>query len=136
MGEGTRDGREETATGTGTGQGGGNEDGYRNENEGRHEGEKGSENGRGNRTENGDEIMEIEVEERESLGTYEVVINVGRKTRGVRRSQGVTGNHSRNPTPERDCRIMLRTIAQGWRQGTEVGRADERPRSTNKAEEL
>ena len=58
------------------GDGDGNEDEYRT--------------GAGTRT-----ITEMEVEVRERLGTFEVVIEVSRKTRERGRRQRLTSNHSR-----------------------------------------
>ena len=68
---------------TGTGAGartGGREDEYGDEHEGIDEGEHGTGNRDGNERQNGDEYRD-EGGEEEILRTYEVVIEVGRKTR-------------------------------------------------------
>ena len=58
--------------------------------------------------------IEMRVEGSESGGTYKKRIEVDRKTREGGRRQRVISNHSRkDPMPQRDRRIILRTRTQG-----------------------
>ena len=83
--QGTRGGREETVTGTGAGTGT----------------RMGTRTGMGKKTGAGTRTrVEMRLERRESLGTYQVVIEVievGRKTRERGRRQRVTSSRSRKP---------------------------------------
>ena len=95
---GTRDGEEEMVTRTGTGSG----------TETRMRTEVSTREGMGARTgARKGTIIEMVVERREGMGKFEVVIEVGRKTRERERRQRVTSDHSRKIR-----RIMRRTRAQ------------------------
>ena len=75
------------------GGGDGREDGYGNGHENRDEDGNLNGSGRRSRNESGNGSGNGSENGRESLGTYEVVIEVDRKTRESRRRQRVTSNH-------------------------------------------
>ena len=58
-----------------------------------------------------------------------VIVEVGLKTWEKGQRQRVTNNHSRKPTPQRGCRIVRKTRAQGREARDRIG---ERGRGANK----
>ena len=74
--------------------------------------------------------IETRVERRESLGTYEMVIEVGRKTREGGRRQRVTSNLSRKTRrPSKTVESCRGPELRDGRRGSGSGRAEERRRS-------
>ena len=116
------DERGETMTGTGMGTGTGT----------------GGRTGTGIRTRAGMEarteagtgmVIERSVERRESLGSFEVVIEVGRKTQEGERCQRVTSNHSRQTRqPSETVASCGGPESRDGTQGTILGKVQERRR--------
>ena len=100
--QGTRDGGEETRTETGTGM--------------RTRTEISTRAGMGAR-------IEMRVERRENPGSYEVVIEVDRRTQGGPEATPTSNQQPQpqDPMPQRDRRIMRRTRAQGREAKEEIG---------------
>ena len=71
--------------------------------------------------------IEMRVGVRESLGTYEVVIEVGRKTREGGRRQRVTSNRSRKTRRPSETVVSCEGLEpRDGRRGTGSGRTEER----------
>ena len=112
--------------GNGDGGGDGNEDEYGNELEGR----VWAKTGVGVR-------MEMRVERGDNLGTYGVVIEVGRRTREGGRRQRVTSNHNRKTRrPSETVALCGRSKFRDGRRGTGSGGGEERRKGAKNLEEL
>ena len=71
--------------------------------------------------------IEMRVERGESLGTFEVEIEVGRKTREEGRRQRLTRNHSRKTTcPSEPVASCEGSEPRDGRRVTGLGRAEDR----------